>query len=186
MMAGAYDTLLNYALNLMKTNLPPNWRSIKTSNVFFQTHVACIKGALEILMIMGYTSNMGSFIRFPPEVALPDPERLSMVAAELLMAKFEVEKMKIEAESERHYPSPGADRLRQDLFASFKGFNSSAVNSSAVTRYQEVYALRFIERHESQAGRYVHIPFCDIMTENKVRLWTGIACRIPCCGFICG
>ncbi len=68
--------------------------------------------------------------------------------------------------------NPAQLRLREDLFASFKGFNSNAV-----TRDQEEYALRFIEGHERQAGRYVHIPFCDIMTENKVRLLTGIACK---------
>ncbi len=101
MMAGAYDSLLKYALSLMKTNLPPKWRSIKTSNVFFQTRVACMKGALDVLKVMGYTIETGSSIEFPPEVALPDPERLPMVAAEIFMAKLEVEKMKREAESER-------------------------------------------------------------------------------------
>ncbi len=110
MMAGAYDILLKYAVNLMKTNRPRSWRSIKTTTRFFQTRVACMKGALDVLKAMGYTIETGSSIEFPPEVVLPDPERLSKVAAEILMAKLEVEKMKREAESERRYPPPGADQ----------------------------------------------------------------------------
>ncbi len=123
MMAGAYDILLKYVVNLMKHNRPQSWRSIKTTTAFFQTRVACMKGALNVLKAMGYTNETGNSVEFPPEVAHPDPKRLSMVAAEILMAKLEVEKMKREAESERRYPHQGADRnsyqrqQTQDLYS---------------------------------------------------------------------
>ena len=92
-MTSAYDLLLKYVINLLKEKRPQVWRSIKTNNTAFKARVACMKGAEEILRNAGYTEARENSMCFPDSVEEPDKERLSVIAAELLMAKLEVEQL---------------------------------------------------------------------------------------------
>ena len=49
LITSSFDVLLKYAINLMKPECPPLWRSIETANPSFQNHVACMKGYEVIL-----------------------------------------------------------------------------------------------------------------------------------------
>ncbi len=93
MMTAAYDLLLKYVINLLKVKRPQVWRSIKTNNTAFKARVACMKGADEILRNAGYTEARENAMCFPDSVEEPNKESLAVIAAELLMAKLEVEEM---------------------------------------------------------------------------------------------
>ena len=101
MMTSAYDLLLKYVINLLKEKRPQVWRSIKTNNTAFKARVACMKGAEEILRNAGYTEARENSMCFPDSVEEPDKERLSVIAAELLMAKLEVEQLKASPQQQR-------------------------------------------------------------------------------------
>ena len=53
-----------------------------------------MEGYEEILQIAGYTVKKGTLLMFPDSVQEPDKAKLSVLAAELLMAKLDVEQMK--------------------------------------------------------------------------------------------
>lgn len=93
MMTSAYDLLLKYVINLLKNKRPQVWRSIKTNNTAFKARVSCMNGSTEILQTVGYTVARENAMCFPDDVEEPDKERLFVIAAELLMAKLEVEQM---------------------------------------------------------------------------------------------
>ncbi len=92
-MTAAYDLLLKYVINLLKVKRPQVWRSIKTNNTAFKARVACMRGAGEILKNAGYTEAKENAMCFPDSVEEPDKQRLAVIAAELLMAKLDVEDM---------------------------------------------------------------------------------------------
>ena len=60
-----------------------------------------MKGYEEILQIAGYTEKVGTSLQFPEDVHEPDKAKLSILAAELLMAKLEVEQMNSAAEQQK-------------------------------------------------------------------------------------
>ena len=93
MISQAYDLLLKYVTNLLKPTKPPVWRSIKTTNSHFCARVDCMKGARKILEEIGYSVMETSSMQFPDSVMEPDKEKLHIIAAELLMAKLEVNDM---------------------------------------------------------------------------------------------
>ena len=90
MISQAYDLLLKYVTNLLKPAKPPVWRSIKTTNSHFCARVDCMKGARKILEVIGYSVMGTSSMQFPDSVMEPDKDKLHIIAAELLMAKLEV------------------------------------------------------------------------------------------------
>ena len=90
-----FDVLLKYMIDLLIPDRPPKWRSINTASPFFQTRVACVEGYDEILNKAGYTEKNGTFLQFPKHIKEPDKARVSILAAELLMAKLEVEQKTI-------------------------------------------------------------------------------------------
>ena len=69
------------------------WRSIKTDNTAFRTRVACMRGHEDILRLMGYTELGENSLQFPEYVLEPGKPKLYIMAAELLMAKIEVEQL---------------------------------------------------------------------------------------------
>ena len=92
-MTSAYDLLLKFVINLLKPNRPPVWRSIKTNNTAFKARVACMKGYADILRTAGYTERDENSLQFPEHVQEPDKTKLYVIAAELLMARLEVDQM---------------------------------------------------------------------------------------------
>lgn len=56
-----------------------------------------MKGYEEILQSAGYTVKEGASLRFPEDVQEPDKEKLFVLAAELLIARVEVEQIKCAA-----------------------------------------------------------------------------------------
>ena len=92
-MTSSFDVLLKYIIDLIKPECPPLWRSIETADPSFQNHVACMKGYEVILQKAGYTVKVGTSLQFPDAVQDPDKAKLSVLAAELLMSRVEVEQM---------------------------------------------------------------------------------------------
>lgn len=101
----AYSFLLKYAINLLKPDRPRSWRSIQTTTTFFKACVASMKGATDILKEIGYTKETQTALDFPSDVNHPNLEQVSAVAAEILMAKLEIERMRRKADECSH-PSP--------------------------------------------------------------------------------
>ena len=91
MIAQACDLLLKYVINLLKPKRPQVWRSIKTTNSHFCARVDCMEGARRILKEIGYSEDKTTAMQFPDSVEEPDKQKLHIIAAELLMAKLEVE-----------------------------------------------------------------------------------------------
>ena len=91
MMTSAYDLLLKYVINLMKPRRPQVWRSIKTNNTAFRARVSCMEGAKEILRTVGYSIVTETAMQFPEHITEPNRTLLEAIAAELLMAKLEVD-----------------------------------------------------------------------------------------------
>jgi hypothetical protein len=92
-MVSAFDLLLKFVINLLKPNRPPVWRSIKTDNTAFRARVARMKGHEDILRLIGYTELGENSLQFPEYVPEPEKPKLYVMAAELLMAKLEVEQL---------------------------------------------------------------------------------------------
>ena len=92
-MTSAYDLLLKFVINLLKPNRPSVWRSIKTNTPAFLARVACMRGYEDILKTAGYTEKDENSLQFPDSVQEPDKTKLYVIAAELLMARLEVEQM---------------------------------------------------------------------------------------------
>ena len=103
-MTSAYDLLLKFVINLLKPNRPPVWRSIKTNNTAFKARVACMKGYEDILRTAGYTEKDENSLQFPDHVQEPDKTKLYVIAAELLMARLEVDQMNRATQSRQEEP----------------------------------------------------------------------------------
>ena len=114
-MTSAYDLLLKYVINLMKPKRPQVWRSIKTNNTAFKARVACMEGAKDILKRVGYSVVTDTAMQFPEDVVEPDRSRLEAIAAELLMAKLEVDEMNTQPPPRPHsiQQSPQLSQSRQ-------------------------------------------------------------------------
>lgn len=107
MISQAYDLLLKYVINLLKPKRPQVWRSIKTTNSHFCARVDCMVGARHILKDIGYSVEQDTSMQFPDDVVEPDKEKLHVIAAELLMAKLDVEEMI------KNQPPPGTTTQRE-------------------------------------------------------------------------
>ena len=105
-MTSAYDLLLKFVINLLKPNRPPVWRSIKTNNTAFRARVACMRGYEDILKTAGYTEKKEDSLQFPENVQEPDKQKLYVIAAELLMARLEVDRMNPASRSQQFEGSP--------------------------------------------------------------------------------
>lgn len=124
-MTSAYDLLLKFVINLLKPNRPPVWRSIKTNNTAFRARVACMRGYEDILKTAGYTEKKEDSLQFPESVQEPDKQKLYVIAAELLMARLEVDRMNPASQSQQgaegsslRQPSPANQRRVQTAFVS--------------------------------------------------------------------
>ena len=93
LMISSFDGLLKYTTSLIIPKRPIKWRSINTASPFFESHVASMKEYEEILRTAGYTEKEEASIKFPEHIQEPDKTNLTILAAELLMAKLEVEQM---------------------------------------------------------------------------------------------
>ena len=91
MLVTAFDLLLKYATNLLKPKLPSLWRTIPVTSGTFKARVDCMKGAREILKLIGYSVETANALKFPDEQLDPDRDKLAEIAAEILMAKVHVE-----------------------------------------------------------------------------------------------
>lgn len=93
MLVTAFDLLLRYTTNLLKPKLPNLWRTIPVTSGTFKARVDCMKGARDILKLIGYTIQTETAVKFPDEQLEPDRNRLVEVAAEILLAKMETEEL---------------------------------------------------------------------------------------------
>ena len=93
MMATAFDLLLKYATNLLSSKRPHKWRTILVNTGHFKARIDCMNGAREVLKLIGYSEDTQTSMTFPDAVLEPDRQKVSLIAAELLMAKVGVEQM---------------------------------------------------------------------------------------------
>ena len=93
MLITAFDLLLKYATNLLKPKLPSLWRTVPVTSSTFKARVDCMKGARDILKQIGYSVETENALKFPEEQVEPDRDKLAEIAAEILMAKVEIEEM---------------------------------------------------------------------------------------------
>ena len=114
------DRLLRYTINLVIPKRPIKWRSINTTNTAFKDHIACMKGYEEILQIAGYTEKEGTSIEFPEHIQEPDKTKLSILAAELLMAKLEVEQIYSVRVEQTQKTTTKGQKLRVPHIGTFK------------------------------------------------------------------
>ena len=129
-MTSAYDLLLKYVINLMKPRRPQVWRSIKTNNTAFKARVSCMEGAKDILKSVGYSVVTETAMQFPDSTNEPNRTLLEAIAAELLMAKLEVDEKNtqqlspprpqpVQSSSDHHQHQGSPDTsLQQGLFLS--------------------------------------------------------------------
>ena len=125
-MTSAYDLLLKFVINLLKPNRPAVWRSIKTDNTSFKARVACMKGYDDILRTAGYTEKGENLLQFPDSVTEPNKDKLYVIAAELLMARLEVDQMNAATQQrpravEGSPPLSGAQATRREVDSSPRG-----------------------------------------------------------------
>lgn len=104
-MDSAYKLLLKYTINLLRPDRPASWRAIRTSNAAFKARVDCMLQAREILKQIGYSEETRDSVCFPVDVGEPDVEMLRKLAAELLMAKYEVEWILQQGETAGGHPT---------------------------------------------------------------------------------
>ena len=128
-MTSAYDLLLKFVINLLKPNRPPVWRSIKTNNTTFRARVACMKGCEDILKTAGYTEKKEDSLQFPESVQEPDKQKLYVIAAELLMARLEVDRMNPASQS--HQQGGDGSSLRQQSPANQRRVQTAFVSSTS-------------------------------------------------------
>lgn len=120
-MTSAYDLLLKFVINLLKPNRPPVWRSIKTNNTAFRARVACMRGYEDILKTAGYTEKKEDSLQFPESIQEPDKQKLYVIAAELLMARLEVDRM-----------NPASQSQQPQVESSSSPFNQRRVHTAIV------------------------------------------------------
>ena len=182
-MTSAYDLLLKYVINLMKPKRPQVWRSIKTNNTAFKARVACMEGAKDILKRVGYSVVTDTAMQFPEDVVEPDRSRLEAIAAELLMAKLEVDEMNtqpplpprphsiqqsLQLSQSRQQPNQGSgSQTISDTAHSFQDSSSSYGPTGSGTFVPQDYAVQI--EHNNQAPqpqqnwqledpKYVNLP----------------------------
>ena len=106
----ACSLILQYITNLFDPDLPPKWWSISTKNPTYIFRIARVKGAEELLDIAGYTVRSGDSKMFPEDKrTAPDKRYLSMIAAELLLARVECEGI-----VDKRYPDLSSVRRHQE------------------------------------------------------------------------
>lgn len=108
MMASVFDYLIKYAVNLLKPVRHPHWRSITTAKEAFRTSVDCMLGARDILKELGYSVVTNTSLEFPKNEMEPDREKLCILAAELLLCKLEIERIRSDPRLLQNYHSVSA------------------------------------------------------------------------------
>ena len=120
----------------MKPKRPQVWRSIKTNNTAFKARVACMEGAKDILKRVGYSVVTDTAMQFPEDVQEPDRSRLEAIAAELLMAKLEVDEMNTQPQPpppprpHSIQQSPQLSQSRQQPNQQYQGGGSQTITHS--------------------------------------------------------
>ena len=112
--AVAFELLLKYLTNLLSERLPQNWWSINAKLPQFVHRIGNVNGAKEVLKTAGYCVEEVGTLSFPEDKRkMPDRELLSVVSAELLIAKAECERAR--RGGCEWLPSPLRQRQRQDF-----------------------------------------------------------------------
>ncbi|KAL5466679.1 hypothetical protein EMCRGX_G030823 [Ephydatia muelleri] len=93
MLVTAFDLLLRYTTNLLKPKLPALWRTIPVTSGTFKARVDCMKGARDILKLIGYANQTETAVKFADEQLEPNRDKLVEIAAEILLAKVETEEL---------------------------------------------------------------------------------------------
>ena len=93
MLVTAFDLLLRYTTNLLKPKLPALWRTIPVTSGTFKARVDCMKGARDILKLIGYANQTETAVKFADEQHEPNRDKLVEIAAEILLAKVETEEL---------------------------------------------------------------------------------------------
>ncbi|XP_072022934.1 LOW QUALITY PROTEIN: uncharacterized protein [Amphiura filiformis] len=90
-LSAALGILEKYGRNLLKSNRPSQWKTISFSNAVFRTRVGIIKGARDVLNLLGYTEVVEDGVCFPEDMQAPNTNTVAVVTADLILAKLEIE-----------------------------------------------------------------------------------------------
>ena len=71
-----------------------------------RTHVSGLAGSRDILFQMGYTENIQDGVSFPEDVKEPNVEMLKDMAADLFLARYEIEALMAQTHLYLHLVSP--------------------------------------------------------------------------------
>lgn len=116
-----------------------------------------MNGAEEILKLAGYEEERENSICFPDSVEEPDKARLAIIAAELLMAKLEVEQLNnTPSQSPQQQYSTGSSIQLDQRFDSYKGSTLSqpSGNHPPLSRFNTLYQNG--SRYESTPPQSIH------------------------------
>ena len=84
--------------------------------------MACMRGYEDILKTAGYTEKKEDSLQFPESIQEPDKQKLYVIAAELLMARLEVDRM-----------NPASQSQQQQAESSSSPFNQRRVQTALVS-----------------------------------------------------
>ncbi|XP_022084014.1 E3 ubiquitin-protein ligase RNF31-like isoform X2 [Acanthaster planci] len=90
-LVSALGLLEKYGRNLLKPERPPLWKCIYFANSVFRTRVDIIKGARDVLKLMGYSEVVEDGLSFPSDLASPNLDLVAIVTADLAISRRELE-----------------------------------------------------------------------------------------------
>ncbi|XP_038067939.1 uncharacterized protein LOC119737561 [Patiria miniata] len=90
-LASALGLLEKYGRNLLKPERPQLWKCIYFANSVFRMRVDIIKGARDVLKLMGYSEVVEDGLSFPTDQESPSLDLVAIVTADLAIAKREIE-----------------------------------------------------------------------------------------------
>ncbi|XP_076812750.1 E3 ubiquitin-protein ligase RNF31-like [Clavelina lepadiformis] len=122
---GAMGILEKYGKNLLRPDPPPQWRIVRFSNAIFHTKVDNVKGARDILVLMGYTETVYDGLAYPKSAALPDRNEAINVTADIILLKYEAALLQ-----KAQHPKP------YDFFPYIPGLREIYANSPDLTNLE--------------------------------------------------
>jgi len=78
---------------MIKPNRPVFWRTVKFTSSLVKTYLENVTGSYDVLIQMGYTKKVPDGLSFPEDILHPDTGKVKILAADLFLAKYEVDEL---------------------------------------------------------------------------------------------
>ncbi|XP_039261476.2 uncharacterized protein LOC120337678 isoform X1 [Styela clava] len=82
--------LERYGKNLLRSERPAQWRVVRLSNNIFKLEVDIVRGARDILKLLGYTTLVLDGLSYPEDILVPDVPMIASVTADILLLRQEL------------------------------------------------------------------------------------------------